>query len=110
MTTRREREERAEYDRLHAKYGKQRPAAAPADDDEEDDDEEDDGVFILAGRRADQFMESMFGTGKKTKRKAAEPDDAEPDDDEEDDDDEDLEEEPTPRTGPRFFRGRTVRG
>ena len=101
MTTRprrRETEEEA-YERLHAKFGgRQRRTARRAEP--ADDAPGDEGVFVLAGKYADTFIDRMFGPGS-----------AAPDDDDEDLDDDEPDEDPEPdRANNRFFRGRAGRG
>lgn len=105
------RREQAEYDRLRAKRGGSgsktpsgngRPRSARAA--ERDDDE---GIFVLAGRHAESFLDRMFGASTTT------PADAEPDDDDDedlDDEDEDPEPDPEPSRGHRYFSGRRPRG
>jgi len=99
-----ERQERQEYARLHAIYGKSpRRRAAPEPEPDDDDDDFEGGIFVLSGGHATAFMDRMFGGG------GQDPDDDDPDDDDQDDDDQDDDEpepDPEPRTGPRFFSGR----
>jgi hypothetical protein len=110
MPTRREREERAEYDRLHAKYGRasKRQRSEPANRRAEDDD--DSPLLVLSGKRADSFLSRLFDQADDEDQ----ADDDEADDDEEDqaddDDDDDDDEDPGPPPGHKFFRGRGGRG
>lgn len=110
MATRREREERAEYDRLHAKYGKAKTTRRPKPE-PEDDDEDDGNTIILTGRQASTFMSRMFGDEDQADEDDEDQADDDEDDDEDDDDeDEDEEPEPTPRPSNKFFRGKATRG
>lgn len=106
MATRREREERAEYERLHQKYGdapkstrprRQRPA----------DDDDDSPVLMFSGRRADGLISRLFGDDDQDQSDDDDQgdDDQGDDDDPDDDDDQDLEDE-KPARGHRFFEGR----
>lgn len=105
MPRSRRESEREIYDRLHAKYGgrvRRRHDEDLDDEDDEDLDDEDDGqIIVMAGRRGEQFLDRMFGGGRR--RAAREPDD---EDDEPDDEDEPVDEDPPAPRGPRFFQGR----
>lgn len=108
------RREQAEYDRLRAKRrtdrtvtdgARRRPRA-------DQDDDDHDGIFVLTGRRADGFLDRMFGPSS-----TAEPDDDDDDqdDDDQDDDDDDDDDGPEPDPGSsaaehRYFSGRRGRG
>lgn len=97
--------ERQMYKRLHAKYGDapaQRRRAPAAD---EPDDDQDEGIYVLAGKHADSFLDRMFGSASNT-----DPDDDDDDDDDEPDDDDDVDDPPSRAGGSRFFGGRGGRG
>jgi hypothetical protein len=104
------RREQAEYDRLRAKRGGSgsktpsgRPRSARAAERDEDE-----GIFVLAGRHAESFLDRMFGSDAKP---APEPEDLDDDDDEcDDDEDEEPEPDPTPARGHKYFSGKQPRG
>jgi len=95
------RREQAEYDRLRAKRGTAKPARRTREDDGDDD--PDEGVYVLAGRHADGFLDRLFGPASSNGH-AADDDDEEDDDDDEDDEEDQADDAPPP--GNKFFRSR----
>ena len=96
------RREQAEYDRLRAKRGTAKPARRAREDDSGSDDP-DEGVYVLAGRHADGFLDRLFGPASSNGH-AADDDDEEDDDDDEDDEEDQADDAPPP--GNKFFRSR----
>lgn len=99
------RREQAEYDRLRekARAGRARTTGRTRGRRRDEEDDDGDHIMVFSGRRADTFIDRMFGGGSSD----------EPDDDDDDDEDEDEDEEPDDEpddppapSGPRFFRGR----
>lgn len=92
-------DERAEYERLRAKY-EQPHKAEPADDD-------NDGIMLFFGRRADQLLHRLFGDDNDQGDEDQDDYNDQGDEDEDDYNDQDDEEpDPTPPPGHKFFRRR----
>lgn len=100
--------EREAYERLHAKYGQSRSRGRSRREPEPEPDDDDgpgtEGVFVLAGRHGDEFLNRMFGPGG---ARLVEDD---PDDEDDDDEDQDDEDPPPARQSNRFFGSRGARG
>lgn len=102
-------DERAEYERLRAKFRRSRPTTPtpPVEDDGDDGD-----IVIISGKRGDRFLDRLFGEGSSATGGDAgdgDPDDdGDQDDDDDDDDDDDGGEDQDPPTsrGHRYFGGR----
>lgn len=102
--------ERQVYERLKTQFeGKPDDDLDDDDDDDEEEDEDDGGIFMLTGRRADAFLEGLFGGGKKKTKKKPEPEPDDEEDGDEEDGDEDVTDEP-PARGHGYFRQRGSRG
>jgi hypothetical protein len=107
------RREQAQYDALRAKRGTPRKAARPPTADQDDD----EGVYVLAGRHADSFLDRLFGPSSSNGHAAADTDDDQDDDDQDDDDQDDDDQDDddqddqddAPPPANRFFRSGRAR-
>jgi hypothetical protein len=104
---------KSERDRNSRSRAPARPARRPTrrSRDDDDDDGGDDPVIVLAGTRADSFIERMFGSPAALDDDQADGDDDQADDDQADDDDQGDDDappdDPAPenRGHPYFRRG-----
>lgn len=95
------RRDQADYDRLREKRraGPARDTGQPRSRRTEPDGDDGDHIMVFSGRRADTFIDRMFGSG------ATDDDEDDGDDDDEDDGEEEPQDDPEPPAGNRFFKG-----